>query len=83
MHRVDEQRARRFGDQDEAVRTHQRSVMGPEGLCQRAALFGELDVARVRVGGDAALPARGARPHRHKRDALHHRKGDRKLHVAV
>jgi hypothetical protein len=62
---------------------HQRGVVRPERCGQRLALLLELDVARVGMGRDAALPTRRARPHRHERHALHHGEGDRELHVAV
>jgi hypothetical protein len=57
VHGIDEQRPHRFGHQHQAVRAHQRGVMGPERLRQRLALLDQIDVARIRVGRDSARPA--------------------------
>src|SRR5947199_356208 len=62
---------------------HSRGSTPSERRRQRLALLLELDVARVGMGRDAALPARGARPHRYERDSVHHGEGNRELHVAV
>ena len=80
---IDEQRASRFGDKAEPMRTHQHGVTGPKARRQRLPLLLELDVARVGIGRDAAFPARRARAHRHELDAFHHREGNRELHMRV
>ena len=59
---VDEQSLRGLGHQRKAVGAHQHRMMRPERLGERAALLGRLDVARIGIGRNAALPARRARP---------------------
>jgi hypothetical protein len=83
VHGIDEQGSHRFGHEHQAMRAHQRCVMPAKRPGQRLALLGPIDVARIRVCRDAALPARSPRAHRHELHLLHHREGDGKFHVAV
>jgi hypothetical protein len=81
--RVDEQGLHRFSHDAEPVRPHQHGMMRPKRARERAALFGQFDVARIGIDWDTALPARGARPHRQELHAFHHGKRDRELHVGM
>lgn len=57
MHRVDEHPSRRFGRDDLAVGAHLKRVMRPQCSDDGSPEFAIVDVARIRVGGNAARPA--------------------------